>query len=725
MSHSGWFRSLNRGARESLPKRSLPALLRAVRATVVMVGLFAITDAWLGNIQMATFAAFGSFATLVLSSFGGTNRDKAVAHGLLALAGSVLLVIGTAVSGSAALAAVVTVPVTFAVFFAGVAGPNAASGATGALLGYVLPAASPGTISMIPDRLAGWWLASLAGTAAVLLLSPRASGDALRGAIAETAHAIGEEIDRALDGRADPETSRMIAAKGQLRSSFNATPYRPVGLATPDEALAAVVELLQWCVSLVLDAVREQNDLNVAGAQVDRDLLRETAGALHATGSLFTAGDVEPDLIGLRRCREASLTAIKSLNTSSPGFEKTARISFHAQAIAVAALAIGEGALVAQRRAPRPEMGGSWLAVGARAGARSKTRVWGIATAAARNATVRSVWVVNSLRVALALAAAVAVADLSSVQHGFWVVLGALSVLRTNAASTRSTALEALRGTTVGVIAGGLLLALIGTGTTALWTALPIAVFIAAYAPGTAPFAVGQAAFTVTVALIFNLIAPVGWTVGLVRVEDVAIGCAVSVLFGAMFWPRGLAAVVGDDLADSFRAGSSFLAEAVGWTAGLRGETPSTEQAAVSAGDRLDDALRGFLTERGSKRLEKEHLWRLVGGTLRLRLTAHAVAELPQDPIALASARDALERRTGILTDWYARLATLVDRPAHRRPAALEPPAFGPETVVAAASGSHYGVWLCEHLDHLAEHLPEMIEPATRLANLRRAPWWK
>ena len=59
-------------------------------------------------------------------------------------------------------------------------------------------------------------------------------------------------------------------------------------------------------------------------------------------------------------------------------------------------------------------------------------------------------WFINSLRGALALAAAVAVADLSSVQHGFWVVLGTLSVLRTNAASTGSTALRALAGTASG-----------------------------------------------------------------------------------------------------------------------------------------------------------------------------------------------------------------------------------------------------------------------------------
>ena len=75
-----------------------------------------------------------------------------------------------------------------------------------------------------------------------------------------------------------------------------------------------------------------------------------------------------------------------------------------------------------------------------------------------RHATVRSVWFLNSLRGALALAAAVAVADVSGVQHAFWVVLGTLSVLRTSAASTGATAWRALAGTVVGFVVGAVLL---------------------------------------------------------------------------------------------------------------------------------------------------------------------------------------------------------------------------------------------------------------------------
>jgi hypothetical protein len=709
-------------AREWLPKRSTAAALRAVRAAVVMASVFAITDKVIGNVQMATFAAFGSFATLVLSSFGGTWREKLRAHALLALAGSALLCIGTAVNSSTVLAAAVTVPVTFAVFFSGVAGPNAASGVTGALLAYVLPAASPGTIAMIPDRLAGWWLASIAGTAAVLALSPPRGADVLRQAMARAAAALAGETEAAVHEEVgERDLAQSMDAKHALLRSFNASPFSPLGLAAPDQALANVVELLEWCTSLLADAVRERGDFRQA-ASVDRELLASAAHVLRDTADLLAGGDSRPDLRRLERDREASLLAVGRLSPARRDFQTDAQIAFHAQAIAVAVLAIGAETLVAERLTDRDSLASQ--AAGSQ-GAGSYRRRSSLTATAVRNASLRSVWLINSLRGSVALGAAVAVADLSSVQHGFWVVLGTLSVLRTNSAATGSTALRALTGTVIGFVIGGAVLLAIGAESEALWAVLPVAVFVAAYAPGTAPFAVGQAAFTVTVAVLFNLLAPVGWRVGIVRLEDVAIGCAVSIVVGSMFWPRGVAAVVGDDLADAFRSGASFLTEAIQWSAGIRPSPPEGGAAALAAGERLDEALRGFLAEAGSKRIELRELWRLVGGSLRLRLTAHAVAELPPDPTAVSNERSALDHRTQTLAVFYERLAALVERPRRRPVDSLEPPTFGPEDTVHAVSGSHYGVWLCEHLDHLAEHLDELVQPALRIAELRRAPWWR
>jgi len=714
-----------------VPKWSVPAAIRAVRAMVCVVGLFAFTDKVIGNPQIATFAAFGSFATLVLSSFAGTWRDKLLAHLALAIAGSVLLTIATIVSSSTLIAVIVTVPVTFAVFFAGVTGPNAASGVTGALLAYVLPAASAGTISVVPDRLIGWWLASVVGTAAVLLSSPRrAVGNQLSSAASKLATTLADELDAVLRGEPpEDHLAAALAAKRELLSRFTATPFRPTGLATADQALANCVELLEWCTSLIADAIRERHDLTDV-APTDRDLIASSSSVLRDTATLLAGGHARPDIDGLERCRAEVLSRIEQSSPQPGGpadFRQAAQISFHSNAVAVAVLGVAYETMIASRLAD-PE----WLEArrarwytGGTAAARTVQRVSSVASAAHTHATVRSVWFVNSVRGAVALAVAVGVADLTTVQHGFWVVLGTLSVLRTNASATGATALRALAGTAVGFVIGGALVVAIGSDETALWVVFPFAVLVAAYSPGTAPFAVGQAAFTVLIAILFNLIVPVGWKVGVVRIEDVALGCAVSVVIGTLFWPRGVAAVVGDDLADAFRTGASYLTQAVQWAAGARGAEPDTADAAGTAGARLDEALRGFLAEQGTKHIAKQDLWRLVGGSLRLRLTAHAVAEMPGDATGLDAARAVLERRTATLTSWYEELAEQVGKPDHRAVAQLEPPSLAAAGIVDGSSGSYYGVWLCEHLDHLAEHLRDLVRPAAAVAEIRSRPWWR
>jgi uncharacterized membrane protein YccC len=752
------------GGTPLLPKWSVPAAMRAVRATVVIPSLFALTFKVIGDPQMALFATFGGFATLVLASFGGSRKDKAVAHLGLALAGTALIAIGTAVSSITWLAALVTVPVAFMVFFAGIAGPNAASGVTAALLAYVLPVASAGTASMIPARLEGWWLASVVSTAAVLLLSPRPPGDRLRAAAAASAAATADYLQAAVNHRATPEQAdACVAAKHELTETFATTPYRPTGLATADQGLSSLVQLLEWCASLCADTLHGHVDLEDAAA-VDRELLGTAAGLLEdvawlVRGQDITTADVGRDVERVQRARAASAACHRDRDGSSGGRE-AAMHAADAHAIAVTARGAVADALVAARRADMDTVAAarrSWYGeLGARPARRPLVAgLSGAAGLAARHASLRSVWFVSAARGALALAAAVAVADLTSVQHGFWVVLGTLSVLRTNAAATGSTVLRALAGTVVGFAVGAALLLGIGTSPVALWIALPVAILVAAYTPGTAPFALGQAAFTITVVVLFNLLVPAGWKVGLLRVEDVALGCAVSVVVGVLFWPRGASTVVGNDLTDSFRRGAAYLSQAVDWSLGLRQQQPDAGVPAVTAGIRLDDALRGFLAEQGTKRLPKQDLWTLVMAATRLRLTANSVASLhePGDhgdtarhPAAGPDPGDPLLARirqvTADLTGFYERIATVVGPPRRGR----EPEPFvvpelpggngssaegsgtsgpGPDVTAGPGPVHPHVLWVSEHLRHLQEHAPAIREPAERLARLRRTPWWR
>src|SRR5580692_6364943 len=664
------------------PAWSVPAAMRTVRVVLVIPPLFALTYEGFGNLQMALFAAFGGFASLIFAAFGGTTRDKIVAHLGLAVTGSLGLIIGTAVSPVKWLAVLVTIPVAFGIFFAGVMGPNAASGVTGALLGYVLPVATPGTVSMIPDRLAGWWLACVVSTAAVLLLSPPSPGDRLRAAAAASAHALAAHLEAAVKGTATAaDQAKCQAAKHELMNAFATTPYRPTGLATADQGLASVVQLLEWCTALITDALDGHSNLDQAD-QCDRELLAQAASVLGRAGDLLAGQATDDpgtllDASEMDRQRDTCAAYHRSAppNRDYDSVEIIARHTFDAQAISIAVRSIVADTLIATRHADPETIAArrrGWYGAQPE-GTTAERRVAALSGAIGiltRHASVRSVWFLNSLRGSLALAAAVLVADVSGVQHGFWVVLGTLSVLRTNAASTESTALRALGGTVVGFAAGALLLLGIGTSTPALWTALPIALAIAAYAPGTLPFAFGQAAFTIVVVVLFNLLVPAGWRVGLLRIEDVAIGCLVSLVVGVLFWPRGAATLVGDDLADAFRRGAAYLTQAVDWALGTRADAPDAGAAAVTAGIRLDEALRGFLAEQGAKRVSKEDLWMRVMASMRLRLTAYSLAGL-QDPAhgrqhkhrGTAYARTALAHATADLTGFYEGVAVLVGRP--------------------------------------------------------------
>lgn len=753
-----------------LPAWSVPAAARALRATIVVPGLFALTLEGIGNPQIALFTVFGCFATLVMASFGGSRRDKAVAHLGLALVGSAALVTGTAVSGTTWLAALVTIPVAFAIFFAGVAGPNAASGVTAALLAYVLPVGSAGTMSTAGSRLAGWWLASAVSTAAVLLLSPRSPGDRLRAAASASAAALAADVDAAARGGAAPGYLKAsVSAKHDLMNAFAAAPYRPTGLATADQALASLVQLLEWCTELTGDAMDGHLDASRASA-ADRELLSAAAAVLRdAAGLLDRQRDgqaARPDIGRLERARAASAAHQHEPCGDPASVRECAAHAVHAQVIAVTARAVVADALIAAGQAG-PQMIAAqrreWYGEpeGAPPARRRLAGLTGALGIVARHASIRSMWFRSSARGAVALAAAVAVADLSGVQHGFWVVLGTLSVLRTSAASTGSTALRALVGTVAGFAVGAALLLAIGTAPAALWTALPVAVLVASYAPGTAPFAVGQAAFTITVVVLFNLLVPAGWTVGLLRIQDVAIGGAVSLAVGILFWPRGAATVVGDDLADAFRRGGAYLTQAVDWALGLRPEQPDTAVAAVTAGIRLNDALRGYLAEQGAKRLSKDDLWHLVMAATRLRLTANSVAGLGAPAATAAHAggravperaapvragvvhanavRAALSRLAADLVGFYDRLAAQLGPPARRQPVPALVPApdvaqFDAAADRAAAMASDgpdaghrhpHSLWVRDHLRHLAEHAPVIITPAARLARLRTIPWWR
>jgi hypothetical protein len=192
-------------------------------------------------------------------------------------------------------------------------------------------------------------------------------------------------------------------------------------------------------------------------------------------------------------------------------------------------------------------------------------------------------------------------------------------------------------------------------------------VLFAGLAPAVISFAAGQAAFTLVLLVLFNLLVPVGWKLGLVRIEDVALGGAVSLAVGLLFWPRGatneLSRALGNAYVDSSGYLSSAVAHAVACCDSTAPTPPSARelgaQAAASA-RRLDDTFRGYLAERGTKTVPLAEVTALVNGVAGLRLAADAVLDLwngdgqPQVPTSdRAAARHELVASAEHLTAWY------------------------------------------------------------------------
>ena len=349
----------------------------------------------------------------------------------------------------------------------------------------------------------------------------------------------------------------------ELRTGFFATPYRPTGLTTSARTLVRLVDELVWltrsstscrrgtaCATVDPAGVRGEDRRGrrrwpVAPAAA---ATRQPAPSIWHAELDATAGRAR--VTGGARHRDAAGAARRPTPVADATvgeFVTSLEPSFRAQEMSFAISAIAANieltAAAQQRswwqqllghqpggvpgRSPRPSSAPEPTSSGTRCGCTT--------ACGARSRLVWPCW--SPIE--------------TGVQHSFWVVLGTLSVLRSNALEHRPerAARPRRNGRRLHRRRGAGLA--IGTNTTLLWFLLPLAILLAGLAPAIS-FAAGQAGFTVTLVILFNIIEPAGWQVGLVRVEDIAIGCAVSLAVGALFWPRGAGSALGQALAEAY-----------------------------------------------------------------------------------------------------------------------------------------------------------------------------
>jgi uncharacterized membrane protein YccC len=716
----------------------LAALKGAARAAIVVPAVFAFADKVIGQPQTSLFAAFGSFALLVLVEFTGPPRTRFLAYLGLACVGATFITLGTLCSRNPWLGAAAMAIVGFGILFSGLISGYFAAAATGAILTFVLPVTIPAPNSAIPDRLEGWALATGAVIcAAMFLWPPHWRADLQRGA----AGALRAVVDL-MDANRDQLAERArLAHEGvdSLRRRFLGTHHRPTGPTGPTAALASLPDELDWLLSFITPSA-ELPALEFASAE-DEEAMAAAAAVLRASAERLEGSDGRPDFARLDAARDAVAHALvrrlPELPPETPAGEvpQALEAPFRIRAATYSARQVAGYALLATG-ADAPELDHLDLAQPPPALAALEATE----KLAVEHASVGSVWFQNSIRGAAGLAVAVYIAQRTGLQHGFWVVLGTLSVLRSNALGTGWSILSALAGTAVGIIIGALLVIGIGTHETVLWGVLPVAILLAAYAPRAISFAAGQAAFTVVLFVLFNIIQPVGWEVGLVRVEDVAIGFAISLGVGLLFWPRGAGSLLREDLAAAYATGADYVVATARQLIerGDSDDAARSERAADAALHRLDDAFRQYLAERSATEFNVEDVAALVAAASRVRRAAQSLAALGRmadGKTRLERCGENLENELNALHSWYITLGyALVNSrpvpPAHIRDtegknrllACVRDAAQGRDE--ATVKAALVLLWSSQHLDNLwrlETHLGERAN-AARAASTNAGP---
>jgi uncharacterized membrane protein YccC len=627
-------------------------LRRAVRAAVV-VPIAAAVSFRIGGSQTPLFAIFGSFALMVLADLPGNRPNRAVGYAGLGFNGAVLITLGTLVAPIPWLAVTTMFVVGFAVTLAGVLSETIAAGQRATLLTFVLPACTP--VGPIGERLLGWAIAlGVCVPAALFLLPPRHHAELRRHA----AQVCGTLADR-LEGKAS--AGEVTTAMNALRANFLGADFRPVGLSAGSRALVRVVDDLEWITHRVdEDAMDALADMTEPAVRV----LRKSAGVLSIP---------RPADRGV--CRSELATALAELRSVAYGRYREDIVAILDEADDDAAVALGGRIL--KRRTVAGMIGATGRVIAAAAAADARP-VWARAlglrlpetgaadrvlpeTVAAARITAgflatRSVAVRNSLRTGLGLGLAVAITHVFPVQHGFWVVLGAMSVLRSSALTTGTKMMRAMIGTTIGFVIGAVVIKIFGLSSVVLWMLLPVLVFASAYVQQVASFTAAQAAFTMMVLVNFNLIVPTGWRVGLVRVEDVVVGTLTGLVVAVMLWPRGATASVNAAISSAQAAFARYLHASV-WRV-TRGASEAVDDNVTALGHdataawrTLDDAVRQYLSESGGGADSRAPIVRELNPVMRMRSAADLIADITWPPplTAYPRAKRVLEAHTDAL----------------------------------------------------------------------------
>jgi uncharacterized membrane protein YccC len=643
-------------------RRSL-AFGRALRTAIVVMIAFSVGRWALHDVTIAVFATFTGLALTGIADFGGTYSGRVGAIAASVISGIGLTALGTRISDDRTWVVCASMFVVAGVVaLAGLLGGYAAAASNALILFYVVAAGTPAHPSAIAARVAGVGFGGVIALVASVGLWPAAPRPLALRRLGDATLLMASRLRVLASGMASP---RRDATVTNVRATVEALADRPASPTRPQRAELYLVNDLER-----LDGLVARLEVDPTTGMQQRAALASAAATLSACGAALSGDAPVVD-------RPAPAPQIADLSLVARLNGVTSAIDTHTRA----ALGMPLGSILdafslEDGRAGRSDFGHGLRRVRA-------------------SLTWRSVHARDALRLGVGLALATGIAHAFSLQHGFWVAFATLTVIKSNVRATGRSVGQAVLGTVVGFAVATLVITVFGSNVFAYALLLPVTVTMAIYANVAVNFVLGQAGFTVVIVVLFNILGPAGWRVGVVRVEDVVAGGIAGLLIGALAWPRGASAEIGPASSELVRSSMEYLALTVrrAVTGGLQGDPSVARRAAMSAAARAEDTYAQLLAERPAE--DEGQDW---AGVMALGNRLWYVADLlraagtraQQEPRRVLAALERLSARCAVL------VASLQGRHS---------PVLGPRSDASDVPGSPDGTLLA-WLEELAADVP-------------------
>ncbi|MGI9197229.1 MAG: FUSC family protein [Candidatus Nanopelagicales bacterium] len=541
-------------------------LHRGVRAAIGVPIAMALGMRLFPDTPAALIAAFGVLVTVAIADFGGLRSEQARAVGGTALAGAVVLSIGVVAGVNIWTAVIATFFVTGALSFVAVLHGSVASGAPAVMIMYVVSVSLGVPLKSLGPILGGWVIAMALALPLTLFVMPRRTTAPVRQATAAALRVLAETARRRARGE-EPDTPALTQVETDLQHSYLGNPFRAAGLSQRNQALQLLVAQVQ---GLLAAFIRGRYFADLVRTPTTLRLVEETAANLDSTAQALADPTAPPPSgMAVAETWEGQWNEGEAMLATGPSAVAEVHGMFPDRAFGLASVRLtmlARRALGLSAEDYSPVLGPHTIPEPPMPSIRRELK---------SNLHQRSPWARLALRTGLGIAVAIAIVEMIGLAHGFWVMLGVVSVLRFDPFTTLKMGALAIAGTLIGAVLGVFIIVADDRNEPLMWVIFIGAVFLATWAPGALGFMLGQGAFSLFVIIAFSLIA---WPPDLATVEqrvvDICVGALLSIVIALLMWPRGVMRGLITNVADAIRVGTDLLTGAT--TALVSGPTAET-----------------------------------------------------------------------------------------------------------------------------------------------------